>query len=228
MSTATESSQNPLHARYLACLDRLLGLVESVSLNHVPKVSRNLPYFSGLADSEKERLIDLTELLADSTEELLRNQESALDGMKLAQTFLARAALHTASDAFRSYRDGDFVEIYLSNGQSIFSSLNIIALSSYTLEELQCRPWTDLWHREDSVTQQLMALIGGILTDHERKTVYMPTPVHQIFERASSANRSLWIHNKTFSPVWTTDGGTVGFICINEARSKIAAPPNLG
>ena len=223
MTPSNAPSIETLKVRYRVCTDRLLTLVGKATGAPIPRPSTELAFFETLPLTDQTQLVDLTELLVSSAEALTALGVSPLESEKLAQAFLERASLHTTVDAYDSYRQGDFVEVYLSNGQSIFSSLNILSLSSYSIEELQCRPWTALWYRDEAITTQLLSLITTLLTNGEQKTEIPAIPTHQIYERESAARRTLWIQNKSFSPVWTTDGVTVGFICINEARSQMSS-----
>ncbi len=216
----------PLEERFYAASKALTILIDKLTEMNAAPITIPLQYFKVLDQENQERVTLTVETILTTTFELIREGYSPLNTKLLVTRFMNNMGLSALSDVFLTYKDGDLIDMYNNQNQMIFASLNLFALSAYNIEELLCRPWTELWHRDSHIIQQLMEKTLDVLFSDEKKTMYMSIPVHQVVELTSAKKNTAWVHCKIFSPIMSSEGRTAGFLAINELRSKVWSASN--
>src|ERR1019366_3529814 len=109
-----------------------------------------------------------------------------------------------SSELLDEIHDGDYVEIYDSSGVQVFANFEFCAMITYSIEEVTCRHWTELYERDEKHTSQIMAEFTKAFT-----TATGPfTPnidVHITKERENPTN-SAHVTMKKFAPLFNKNG----------------------
>jgi hypothetical protein len=84
------------------------------------------------------------------------------DNLMLTWWALKELRMKPGSRAFNHLDKTDVIEIYDNQGVQIYRTLNFYRLTTYSMEEMLCIPWYELFQRDERVTAQLMGWMDKI------------------------------------------------------------------
>ncbi|MFM6929290.1 MAG: hypothetical protein ACKOX6_12560 [Bdellovibrio sp.] len=84
------------------------------------------------------------------------------------------------------------VEFYGLDHRQIFRTFNFFEYTSYTVEDIYCRLWFDLYKREEAVTKFLLESVGPLLAGKMTEPLYYNNPEHIIEESSSLEKLRFW------------------------------------
>lgn len=93
------------------------------------------------------------------------------------------------------------VEFYGLDHRQIFRTFNFFEFTSYTIEDMYCRLWFDLYRREESVTKFLFESVGPMMSGQSLDPVYFTTEEHIVEERASLEMLRFWVKEYCVTPL---------------------------
>ena len=142
----------------------------------------------------------------------------------LLNAFLAYALLTVPDQLLGRIETGDSIHMYGQNHELIFASLGFFQLTSYSLEELMCNTWSDLFTSDLPVVKsQFMSLTLETVAGkrrHVTDTSYIEN--HVEYELRSPERRAAAMIPRLHSPVFALDGSVAGYLCF----SKFLSIPN--
>jgi hypothetical protein len=120
--------------------------------------------------------------------------------------------VHPSSDLMSSILNGDVVEIYNADYVQVFRNLAFFSYCSFTLDELLCRPFWELFRRDPSVQNRLMA-VGVAMFQHKiTGTQLLDIGPHTVDEIDSPACYHSVIENKIASPLFDAGGKIIAVV----------------
>lgn len=208
---------------FLSGLHKLVSIITKFGGSKAEIASPGLVHFRALSEQDQMGVITKLATTLGACEEMIAGGLNPRQSGPLAWRVLLRMGYQIQSDAFGTYVDGDVIEVYNSQNRQVFASLNLLETSSYSLEDLYCRPWIELWQRDDTITQTLFEKATYVMSGACRFTLTLEIPFHQVEERFSAKSVKAIVRPKIFSPV-TDEYGEVGFICLTELKEMIDSP----
>lgn len=160
----------------------------------------SLPHFRALSVDARHRVLsslrDTHQIWLESVHEIEANQSSdqkeevendASEQVRLVQSralwrTLAKHGFRFPSDLFTSIGHQDVVEVYTADSLQVFRSLHFFKVCSYTLEQIYCIPWFDLYQRDASANQQSFELLARAITGELRGLVNEERDSHYVYE----------------------------------------------
>jgi hypothetical protein len=109
------------------------------------------------------------------------------------------------------------VEFYGKDHRQIFRTFNYFEFTSYTIEEIYCRPWYVLYERDEAVTQQLIESVGPILEDQKMDPVFFDMPEHSIEERTSLERIKMMAKEIAVTPL-IQKNNLIGYLNVIQVR----------
>ncbi|MBO9667234.1 MAG: hypothetical protein J7501_10530 [Bdellovibrio sp.] len=109
------------------------------------------------------------------------------------------------------------VEFYGKDHRQIFRTFNYFEFTSYTLEEIYCRPWYVLYQRDEEVTRQLIESVEPIIEDQIMDPVFFDMPEHSIDERTSLEKLRMMAKEIAVTPLVQTKK-LVGYLNVIQVR----------
>lgn len=109
--------------------------------------------------------------------------------------------LKPTTDFFSFLTDESVVEIYNAVGIQVFRNCKFFEICSYTLEDLYCRPWFELYERDpqviSAITKQVELALSG-----KTKTLFFPElGIHGLNEKNSPFKYRLELEIDCIAPI---------------------------
>lgn len=147
------------------------------------KAYRNpsLPHFSRLSDEHKGEVLQALRAYAEALREVCRYDEK-VDMGQFVWRFLLRLGIVPSEDLFSILQNEQFIQIYNLSQFQIFRSLRCFERCSFTLEELTCRSWYELWERENLFYFALTGLAAKIIQIMKPTLLRLDFPYHTVRE----------------------------------------------
>lgn len=186
----------------------------------------HLPYFSKLEVLEQKTVIERLKIFNQICSEVLADGKSLKDSATMTWYALRKLNLVFSSDLFQYIHDKNVIEIYDRDNVQIFRNFHFFDVSSYTLEDLLCRPWTDLFHRANGEhTQSIIETCKKFYTKELTTTVPLShVGTHRIIESDSPFSFEVDAIVDFLSPVYDKSRYPSGFIAIESANLATQRP----
>lgn len=180
-----------------------------------PFRSPELPVFTALDREARRAACAKLERLVNVAAGVHASGHTLRDCRKVIWSFFKVVKLTPPSDLIDRLDDIDFVDVYGFDHQMIFANLPLLNAVSYTLEELYCRHWMELFGRSDGLLGTIRDTVVGITTGSIQNVVDLRhLPEHTAYEISSDARLSGRGHVRFFSPLFQS-GATQAYLCVN-------------
>jgi len=164
-------------------------------------------WFLGLDITSQQQVLGRLALYVEICEAVTIGGYSLHDDRQMLWAAIKRLKLRPSSELFGAFGDDDVIEIYLVPQMvQIFRSFRFFSLCSYSLDDLLCRPWWELYERDEGVTEALMATIQSGIARGEGHV-----GAHQMRERESVGLFSSFQELRFMAPL-STPAGTVNVV----------------
>ena len=113
---------------------------------------------------------------------------------KLVWRFLSYLKLTASDELYAKLSHDDFIEIYNTAGVQIYRSFNFFSVCSYTIEEIICLPWFQLYQRKTDITKAYLDIMSQLDTvTYKKHCVPVQIPQHDLIEIFSSKQYTVTI-----------------------------------
>lgn len=109
------------------------------------------------------------------------------------------------------------VEFYGLDHRQTFRTFNFFEFTSYTVEDIYCRFWFDLYRRNDEVNKTLFESVGPMFSGESLASVYFDADEHLVEERASLEMLRFWVKPSCVTPLMQ-QGTLRGYLTIVQVR----------
>lgn len=184
-----------------------------------PFTATGVPYFAALRSELQDHVLWQLETFIACGRELQDSARSVSDARLLTAAFIRRNHWQAPADFTERIGPDDCVDIYNENHQLIFANLRFFEILSYSLEDLYCRPWMDLFRREDhQIHTRLIEIVTEVLSGRSRQTYDLShLPKHIAYEALAPKVGVAETTPKAMAPLWS-DGRVKGYACVNDIR----------
>lgn len=143
--------------------------------------------------------------------------ESARDTKRFLWRALQKLQLTPPSNLMEYIEtEDDIVEIYLMDEIQIFRSVRFFEITSFTIEELLCRPWHRLVGRSVLPTIAMMGVILKFKLGLINKPIPWGVPEHIVWEKDTPEKVRFRMKLKYFIPL-RYEGRCVGIVGVNRS-----------
>lgn len=203
--------------RFCALAQRLTRIAAEENYQLVPYTHPSAPLFSRLNEEVQLLIIKQLEITIMVCEDVHTRGERLRDPGRFAWAFFKHLALTPPSDLGNRIHHGCLFEVYNTHHQLLFASLEFFEVCSYSLEDLYCRPWMDLFVRENQeIGQTVLKLVEDMVEGEYLVTTDLNhLPAHVVRESSAPDLRWVEIQPRFFSPVFA-QGRVAGYLCANE------------
>lgn len=233
LSTATAFAQNNsdlnLVNQFMILANKTVQYAVSANVKLRAFSSPHLPYFSKLNTQDKQTVIEQLKTYNEICELVLSNAGDLADSSTLTWYALKKFNLRFPSDLFNFIEADSVVEVYDRSNVQIFRNFRFFEFSSYSLEDLLCRTWTELFTRGDeSHTQSILDTSKKFYT----KEITTVTPLshvgaHRISESDSPYSYVMDATIDFLAPIYEQDRYPCGFIAIESPKIVSDMPEGL-
>ncbi|NCN40975.1 hypothetical protein GW916_06960 [bacterium] len=159
-------------------------LIKETGAFSQPFVSRDLPYFSLLSNAKKDDVISSLESYLRIFAPLKGQSSDLTNSYRVVWQALKELELHAPSDFFSKLKDDYVIEIYSLESTQLFRNFKFFTCCSYSLEELCCRPWPELFDRDLESFEDLCSAVKNTFSGSSWESYSKPIK-HFIREKDS-------------------------------------------
>ncbi|MBV2168475.1 MAG: hypothetical protein KUL82_07190 [Bdellovibrio sp.] len=212
-------SIHSLVSEFRSLCEELSSYIEQEGLSVRPYSSENLPYFLQLPQQTQE---EVTDQLHDYLS-ICKNVYK--DGHQLKETsFFIRKALeyyqfdHDPKLFEYIEHPRHIAEFYNLRSTQFFRTLNFFEVTSYTIEDIYCRKWVDLYERDEEITQMMYEKVMDLVRGRSKGNIFVSRE-HVVKERVSLERLELEIRGLHISTLHK-NGELVALASVINGRAR--------
>lgn len=191
---------------------RLLHIqLQRIGIEVSPWENPELPWFQSLEASKQEWVLGQIKSLSDFMSEQVDPQIDSLEP-QLMWRILNQNKFRFSYDLFEELPKDAIVEIYDRNHIQLFRSFQFLKICSYTLEDIYCRPWYELYEHDPEVIQKSMVIYRQAIEGTFRGVLRSPFKNDLVTEKASRHRRWTEIEPIMFTTFENSSGDLTGFL----------------
>lgn len=199
-------------------LDRLLAvskdynqLLTENKIEYRSNVNLITSDFSKLLPEQQDRYLKRLEFSYQNALQAVRANYSLQRDKRYVWRTIQSLGGIPSSNLLDHITESDYIEIYDCDSVQVFANFEFCKLVTYTLEEVTFYPWTELYGRDEKITQQIINTIDRTMT--KEKGPFQPDiDDHVCFENRSQSGRHFRVKMKMFSPIPNRQGHNQFFI----------------
>lgn len=201
-------------------LIQLSGLLSSEGVSVRAFSEPSLTLFEQLGLKEKQAKLKEVSTYLETCQSELSEKKTLKNTNSFVWRGLREGGFKFSSDMFTHLKDHHVIEVYDLNNKQVFRNLNFYDFVSYTLEDLYCRPWPELFHRPDTETvEKMFATLDSVLPTGQP---YFNTngfiPDHVIEERGSEEELKVLYKLECVFPVYNERRRVAGYLAAVTAK----------
>lgn len=184
--SAPQSTFQNLRDRFRTLCESLALLLEHEGMAVRPYANENLIFFQMLSPESQDEAIELLEDYLATAKLVLKDKHSLKESRYFVQKALEYFELSAHPEFVAAAQDPRRIsEFYSLKGTQFFRTFNYFEMTSYTLEDIYCRQWVDLYERPEGLTSQMLAGIAELVEKNSSQTLINIDTAHFIQERIS-------------------------------------------
>lgn len=200
--------------RFRSAVERFCELAQTEGIP-VRAYDGNSPsHFAALSEEAQAKVLHHFEPYVETCEQSILHRESLLFGKQFLWRVFQKLGLHPSSALLDRIEDGDIVEIYTASYVQVFRSLSFFPICSYTLDDLLCRPFWELFHREPELLARMMTTTEKVVEGKVDNILNWDIEDHWVNEIQSPAPFQAKVRYKCLSPLRNDAGETIAFVNI--------------
>lgn len=172
--------------------------------------------FESSALKQKMRAIAYLDANIEILNECIASGENPKNSAQMLWRILKKIKATPEMDIFDKIEDGDVIEVYYDDHVQIFRNLEFFNYCSFTVDELLCGKWYNLYKRDFVTTLKMLRMAFKFLTRKLDSTMAWNIPEHVFDEVDSEQQLKHSILLKYASPI-RSRGEMIGAICTSRA-----------
>ncbi|MBK8203198.1 MAG: hypothetical protein IPK68_13045 [Bdellovibrionales bacterium] len=198
--------------RFAKMLKFFCDYAEIEGLRLKPYGSENLCYFSVLSLAKQQVVYEDLRRYFQICLESIQLHDSLKDNIGQFHLVLKKLNIQVEDQVFSALNSEDVIEIYTLDSIQIFRTFNFFHLVTYTLEEIFCRPWFELYERDIFTNEANHKAVKYVLSRQTRSPFYPNIPVHDVYEKKGGGHSITKIKHRFMAPAYNSDEELTGFI----------------
>jgi hypothetical protein len=179
--------------------------------------------FASLPTLQMVKTLDRLQSVLRTTETVLHGGGSLRDDHTYLWAMIQRLGLRPQSDLFDRLGSEDVIEIYdVAEQTQVYRNLRYFEACSYTLDDLMCRPWFELFTRDHSVTAHVAEIVEQAIKADPPRLVPFNTGVHTIEEIDSPERLHCVIENRFLAPLFDRRGRATAVVAVARLYSVVS------
>ncbi len=196
---------------------QIQALAADSGVRVIPYFDPSLPYFSRLNPERQDKTLEALKVYVDVCDLALSKAGHLRSAKTMAWAALRKLGLTPSPELFHFIEDADVIEVHDAQGTQLFRNFEFFNYCSYSLEELYCFSWEQLYHRAPQVTDDLLQMVQGIYAGELKGCFPVDLPLHDINERYSPLEYVIQAQIKYASPLYAVGSPRVAATLVVEA-----------
>ena len=200
---------------------RLSALLAGHGIEAKPWRDASLPAFRKLDIKGQERVLGHLEEICVQME-IHRDRDLDTIQNQILWRVSHQFGFRFPANLFEELPKDAVIELYSKEGTQIFRSLQFFRLCSYTLEEIYCTPWFELFDHHKETMAMCAQMMEKAVKGELRGVIKNPFPNHDVAERLSAEKLSTTIEPVMIGFFGDADDNYNGFLhvfrCVRSRR----------
>lgn len=208
-------------AEFKALLDAFSEMARRESANLVPYDGHGPRYFPQLPEIKQIEVLNNFRCYFEVCSQTLAQGASLRDDKVFVWRMFQKMKVHPPSELMSSIQEGEVIEIYNADFVQVFRNLCFFEICSYSLDELLSRPFWELIHRDEKITNLIVEQASKLLTGYNG-IFQFEVPEHVITEIASRARNSVTLQQRLGATLWNPQGSPIALIALLKVKDCIS------
>lgn len=211
---------SPHQARFLELAGHYCDLLNRTGIPAKPWLDSKIPHFSRLDSLRQSLLLKCLEVQIHVVGNAIQYNGNLMDSWSLIWTFLQEMNLTPAGDLLNYLTPDDYIAVYNQQHAMMFLSPNHLMHMTYSIEDLYCRSWMEIFRRDERIERVLVERAITFGQGKRRNTLSNEDiPPHVVSEVESPGMRLATCRSKVYSPIFQ-NGVPVGYLAANQTISS--------
>jgi hypothetical protein len=160
-------------------------------------------HFPALAAAARRQVLHTFGRYVEVAHEVRGEGWALVDDRRFLWGMIKKLGLRPDAELFDKLEDDDFIEILdTRDGIQIYRNLRYFSVCSYTLDDLLCRPWYELFYRDPKVVERIMGTVEAVLTARRAGIFHYNAGVHVLDEISSESRYRCTLENRFLTPLF--------------------------
>lgn len=137
--------------------------------------------------------------------------------------FFQRFRIHPPSNLISEITAGEIIEVHDINFTQIFRNMRFFDLCSYSLDDLLCRPFWELVHRDPAISAMLVEQAGHYFSGRWTTMRLLDIPEHVVQEIDSTRLLTVRVRHRLAAPLRDVQGAITAVASFLPAELKRTA-----
>ncbi len=166
--------------QFVTSLTQFCHLALNEGQKLTPFRSPSLPYFSRLSVEQQNKILDNFNEYFQICLGTVGIHQTLKDHLAHFKLTLQKFNFWVDSSIWSELKDNNVIEIYTSDSTQVFRTFNFYQLVRFTLEELFCRPWYELYQRDSFTNRANLNAVQKVLSGHSTQPIFPHIPIHKV------------------------------------------------
>lgn len=204
-------------AEFKALLDAFCEMARRESADLLPYEGAGPTYFTSLSEAQQVQVLNNFRFYFEVCSETLAQGATLRDDKVFVWRMFQKMKVHPPSELMSSIQEGEVIEIYNADFIQVFRNLCFFEICSYSLDELLCRPFWELIHRDEKITGLIVEQASKLLTGFNG-VFQFEVPEHVITEIASRAKNRVTVQQRLGATLWNPQGSPIALIALLKVK----------
>jgi hypothetical protein len=146
--------------KFQRLVEEFSAFAEAEGIEVVPYKGEGPSHFRALPEALQQSTLHHFEAYVEAAREVRAQGESLHNDQLFLWRIFKKLRAHAPNDFLGQLAEGEVIEIHNSEFVQIYRNLHFFSLCSYTLDDLLCRPFWELYERDESIAQHLIRIAG--------------------------------------------------------------------
>ncbi|MEZ4744054.1 MAG: hypothetical protein R3B45_16670 [Bdellovibrionota bacterium] len=204
-TSPAHSSKDNLVREYLKLLSTFCSLMKDTEIKAVPYREEAPLNFLNLDRKQQEKTIKDFRRYTKNCLAVINNGYSIVDDKQMLWSMMKELSVRPPSTLLQKLEDNIVIEIYdTAAWTQVFRNYRFYSLCSYTLDELLCKPWWELYLRNEEVTEKIFETAKKTCQLKKPEILYYNVGPHSQSEISGPIH--VVIENKFTAPLFNKHG----------------------
>jgi len=205
-------------SKFIDTVEKISAVVKSVGIDLKPYTTLELPYFTKLKDEAQNKALNNLETYYRICQQTVVGGKSLRDTAALTWFAIKEFGYRPPSELFNYINNENVIEIHTADGIQVFRNFEFYKYCSYTLEDLSCRPWNEIFEHDEKLIPDILAISGRVLSGAVKSPIPANIGPYLIKEVDSDKRLLLKSTFHYISPLFNSSGIPVAHIVIESGE----------
>lgn len=211
METATRvlSAQS---LRFQALLEEFCEMALAEGLALKPYREGGLLFFPKLPEALQDSTLAHFSTYIDAARGVLAQGGSLKDDQMFLWHIFKKLRAHAPMDFLSHLASGEVIEIHNRDFIQIYRNMHFFKLCTYTIEDLICRPFWELYERDVAIENSLISVASAIFQGESKGVSQLDIPEHTVLEKDSEGRLLVTVQHRIAAPLCDAHGNIIAVL----------------